>query len=99
MRELQDLEAAFPDLATPDSPTQRVGAAPLEKFRTVTHLTPMLSLANAFTEEEIREFDARLRRFLDHRRDDPLHRGTEAGRPGGEPPLRGRGADRGPHPG
>ncbi len=64
MRELQTLETQYPDLAAPDSPTRRVGAPPLEKFRTVTHLTPMLSLANAFSDEEIREFDRRCRRFL-----------------------------------
>ena len=64
MRELQALEIQYPDLASPDSPTRRVGAPPLEKFRAVTHLTPMLSLANAFSDEEIREFDRRCRRFL-----------------------------------
>ncbi len=64
MRELQALEAEFPSLAAPDSPTQRVGAPPLEKFAPVAHLTPMLSLANAFSAEEIREFDRRCRRFL-----------------------------------
>ena len=64
MRELQTLETQYPDLAAPDSPTMRVGAPPLEKFRTFTHLTPMLSLANAFSDEEIREFDRRCRRFL-----------------------------------
>lgn len=64
MRELQTLEMEFPTLAAPDSPTQRVGAPPLDKFAPVTHLTPMLSLANAFSAEEIREFDRRCRRFL-----------------------------------
>ncbi len=64
LRELTDLETAFPDLITADSPTQRVGAPPLEKFRPVTHRTPMLSLANAFSDEEIRDFDGRCRRFL-----------------------------------
>ena len=64
MRELQALEIQYPDLASPDSPTRRVGAPPLEKFRAVTHLTPMLSLANAFSDQEIREFDRRCRRFL-----------------------------------
>ena len=64
MRELQALEMEFPSLAEPDSPTQRVGAPPLDKFATVAHLTPMLSLANAFSAEEIREFDRRCRRFL-----------------------------------
>lgn len=64
MRELADLEAQFPEEATPDSPTRRVGAAPLEKFGAVAHLTAMLSLANAFSDEEIREFDRRCRRLL-----------------------------------
>jgi DNA ligase (NAD+) len=64
MRELQALEAEFPSLTSPDSPTQRVGAPPLDKFTPVAHLTPMLSLANAFSAEEIREFDRRLHRFL-----------------------------------
>jgi DNA ligase (NAD+) len=64
MQELKRQETEFPDLAAPDSPTQRVGAPPLDKFRTFTHLTPMLSLANAFSDDEIREFDRRCRRFL-----------------------------------
>ena len=64
MRELQTLEREFPSLAASDSPTQRVGAPPLDKFASVAHLTPMLSLANAFSAEEIREFDRRCRRFL-----------------------------------
>jgi len=63
-RELEELETAYPELITPDSPTQRVGAAPLEKFETVPHRQPMLSLENAFTEAEAREFEARLQRFL-----------------------------------
>ena len=64
MRELEELEKQFPHLVTPDSPTQRVGAPPLEKFAEVRHALPMLSLANAFEEEEVREFDDRLKRFL-----------------------------------
>ena len=63
-RELVELENAFPDLVTPDSPTRRVGGAPLEKFEQVTHRIPMLSLENAFTEEEIADFDDRVKRFL-----------------------------------
>jgi DNA ligase (NAD+) len=62
--ELNALEQEFPDLISPDSPTQRVGAPPLEKFGAVIHRTPMLSLANAFSDEEILEFDQRCRRFL-----------------------------------
>ncbi len=65
LRELIDLETQFPDLAAPDSPTQRVGAPPVEKFGAVIHRTPMLSLANAFSDEEIREFDRRCHRFLE----------------------------------
>ncbi len=64
MRRLSELEAQFPDLVTPDSPTQRVGAAPLAAFEEVRHSTPMLSLSNAFDEDEIREFDARVRKLL-----------------------------------
>jgi DNA ligase (NAD+) len=64
MRELADLEEQFPDVDRTASPTQRVGALPLEKFSTVTHLTPMLSLGNAFSEEEVTEFDERIKRLL-----------------------------------
>lgn len=64
MRELVELEAAYPELVTPDSPTQRVGAAPLEAFETVRHRAPMMSLANAFDRAELEAFDARVRRML-----------------------------------
>jgi len=64
MRELQELEAQHPPLVTPDSPTQRIGAAPLEAFATVSHRVPMLSLGNAFDEQELRAFDERVRRQL-----------------------------------
>ena len=64
LRELQDLEAAHPDLATPDSPTQRVGGAPLAGFRQVKHAVPMMSLDNTYSVEEMREFDARIRKAL-----------------------------------
>lgn len=63
-RELQSLEAHYPALLTLDSPTQRVGAAPLKLFAEVTHRTPMLSLNNAFSETEVRAFDARIRESL-----------------------------------
>src|SRR5438552_2094342 len=63
-RRLEALEQAHPELRTPDSPTQRVGARPLEKFATVRHRRPMLSLANVTTREEMAEFDARIRKFL-----------------------------------
>ncbi len=64
MRELVALETAFPALATPDSPTQRVGAAPAGTFGEVVHRRPMLSLGNVFAEDELRAFDARVRRGL-----------------------------------
>jgi DNA ligase (NAD+) len=64
MRELQLLEAEHPELADRDSPTQRVGGRPVESFATVTHLVPMLSLDNAYNEEELRAFDDRVRRAL-----------------------------------
>ncbi len=64
LSELTRLEADYPALITPDSPTQRVGAAPLDKFETVPHRVPMLSLENAFTEGEARDFEDRLKRFL-----------------------------------
>ncbi|RZT10107.1 DNA ligase (NAD+) [Duganella sp. CF402] len=63
--ELQQLEAAHPELALPDSPTQRVGAAPLPQFEQVTHTVPMLSLNNGFTDEDIENFDRRVREGLD----------------------------------
>jgi len=63
-RRLEELENAYPALITPDSPTQRVGGAPLEKFLQVEHAVPMLSLSNAFDEGEIIDFDARVKRGL-----------------------------------
>lgn len=64
MRELEKLEEEYPQLRTPNSPTQRVGASPLEEFEVVRHTLPMLSLANAFDESEAREFDKRVKKFL-----------------------------------
>src|SRR5208283_3716854 len=64
MRRLEALEREHPELATPDSPTQRVGAAPSEKFGVVVHRRPMMSLANAMNAEEMREFDKRVKRLL-----------------------------------
>ncbi|MFZ5647625.1 MAG: NAD-dependent DNA ligase LigA [Bacillota bacterium] len=61
MRELASLEEKYPDLAVPYSPTARVGGAPREGFVTLMHLTPMLSLGNAFDEDELRDFDRRVR--------------------------------------
>ncbi|MBY0400984.1 NAD-dependent DNA ligase LigA, partial [Myxococcota bacterium] len=63
-RELEALEAAHPELARPDSPTRRVGAPPAEGFATAPHRTPMLSLENAMNADEMRAFDARVRRLL-----------------------------------
>lgn len=64
MQELEQLEAENPDLVTIDSPTQRVSGRPAAGFATVEHAEPMLSLDNAYSEEELREFDARVRRGL-----------------------------------
>ena len=63
-RELVDLEARHPALARPDSPTQRVGAAPATAFDTVIHRVPMLSLNNAFADDEVDAFDRRVREAL-----------------------------------
>jgi len=72
MRELEEIEAAHPELITPDSPTQRVGAKPAEQFRTVEHRTPMLSLANAFGTGDLLAFDRRIKRMLDLAEEAPL---------------------------
>jgi DNA ligase (NAD+) len=64
LNELRGLEREHPDLITPDSPTQRVGAAPSGKFVKVRHAVPMLSLGNAFTAEDVAGFLDRVRRFL-----------------------------------
>ncbi|MBV9613562.1 MAG: NAD-dependent DNA ligase LigA, partial [Acidobacteriaceae bacterium] len=64
MRELRDLEEAHPQLRTPDSPTQRVGGRPREGFVKVPHSSPMLSLDNALNDQELRDFDNRVRSLL-----------------------------------
>src|SRR5512140_80735 len=64
MRELQALEAEHPSLVSADSPTQRVSGTPSERFERVVHREPMLSLGNITTDEELDEFDARVRRLL-----------------------------------
>ncbi len=64
MGALQELEKRFPKLVTPDSPTQRVAQTPLEGFGVVRHRAPMLSLDNTYSPDELREFDARVKRFL-----------------------------------
>src|SRR5437868_12622181 len=62
-KELVDLETQFPDLVTPDSPTQRVGGKPLKAFEQVAHLIPMLSLDNTYSEEDVKNFYARIHRL------------------------------------
>jgi DNA ligase (NAD+) len=64
MQELVKLEADFPDLMSQDSPTLRVGALPLDKFETIEHSIPMLSLENGFNDQDIMEFDRRIKRNL-----------------------------------
>ena len=62
MRQLTRLEKDFPEYITADSPTQRVGAKPLAQFTTARHMVPMLSLANAFLEKELIDFDRRIKK-------------------------------------
>src|SRR3954466_9716750 len=62
LHELERLEAEHPALVTPDSPTQRVAGRPIEGFEQVDHLVPMLSLDNAYNDEELRAFDERVRK-------------------------------------
>ncbi len=64
VKELKHLEKSHPDLITPDSPTQRIGEAPLTHFPTVEHKIPMLSIDNTYSQEELREFDRRIKRML-----------------------------------
>lgn len=64
MQELIELETKFPELQTPDSPTQRVGGQVLDAFKKVEHITPMLSLGNAFNEADLRDFDRRVKQGL-----------------------------------
>lgn len=69
MRRLQELESEYPRAVTPNSPTQRVGAGPQEQFESHSHAAPMLSLANAESEDQLRAFDERCKRFLGMDRD------------------------------
>src|SRR5580704_14787554 len=62
--ELLDLEKEFPELVTPESPSQRVSGEPLTEFKPVAHLSPMLSLDNTYSQEEVRNFVARVQKFL-----------------------------------
>lgn len=64
MRQLIKFEQGYPQFVTPDSPTQRVGAKPLEQFMTAQHLSPMLSLSNAFSEQELLDFDQRIKKNI-----------------------------------
>lgn len=64
LKQLGDLEAQHPELKTPDSPTQRVGGAPIESFQSLRHAIRMLSIDNTYTEAEIRDFDTRVRKAL-----------------------------------
>lgn len=63
-REVREIETEFPDLLTEDSPTQRVGGAPIDEFKKVNHKVPQWSFGNAFSDEEMREFDLRIKRML-----------------------------------
>ena len=64
LKELEALESKYPDFALPDSPTQRVGGEPVKSFRTVTHRYPFLSLSNTYSEAELKDFDARVRKAI-----------------------------------
>jgi len=64
LKELEKLESEFPGLVTPDSPTQRVGGEPSEGFETVEHMVPMLSLANTYNFDELRDFDERVKKYV-----------------------------------
>ncbi|MGH7225821.1 MAG: NAD-dependent DNA ligase LigA, partial [Gemmataceae bacterium] len=64
LKELEELEAVHPELITPDSPTRRVGGQPITAFKTVHHRVPMLSIGKAFSADELREFDGRVRKAL-----------------------------------
>jgi DNA ligase (NAD+) len=78
LNELREIEREHPELLTPDSPTQRVGGRPLEKFAPVRHLQPMLSLANARNEDELRAWEARVRKLAAAQdRDGPIEYVTE----------------------
>jgi len=65
LKKLERIESEFPDLITPESPTQRIGEEPLDHFDTISHLTPMLSLANTYNDDELRDFDKRIKKKFD----------------------------------
>ncbi len=81
LEELQQIEKAHPELITPDSPTQRVGGAPIDQFRTVRHRVPMLSIDNTYNADEVREWDRTTRKLLGGE-EIALHRRTQDRRRG-----------------
>ena len=86
LRELQDLEHRHPEFADPNSPTQRVGNRPASGFRELAHSVPMLSLANAFSDDEIEDFAGRIAKETGD--DNPgILRRTETRRPGHQSAL------------
>ena len=87
MRELRALEEAQPELVTPDSPTQRAGSDLAEEFGKVPHSAPVLSLANAFDEEDLRAWEQRNLRLLPEGDLIGLHARAQAGRPQHRPDL------------
>ncbi len=90
MNQLKALEAEHPDLLTPDSPTQRVGGKPADGFAKVPHSRPMLSLDNAYNEDELRDWDDRVRNALGPPPSHPLRLRAQTRRPLPRPPLRPR---------
>lgn len=64
-KELQDIEHAYPELQTQDSPTKRVGGQPLKEFKQFKHIIPMLSLSNTYTNQELLDFDRKVQQGLD----------------------------------
>lgn len=71
-KELFDLEEKYPEFITPDSPTQRIGGEPLDKFEKVTHIEPMLSLNDAFTEEDVRDWIKRISKLIDEKEESEI---------------------------
>jgi DNA ligase (NAD+) len=76
-KELESLELQFPSLKRADSPTQRVGAQPMDKFKKIKHRAPLLSLANAFSEQEFLDFDERMHQWLDLKREQKIEYNCE----------------------
>ena len=97
-RRLLELEERW-NYVLPESPTQRVGAPPAERFRKIAHAQPMLSLENAFSYDELREFDKRVKRLLKTDGRDRLHGGAQVRRPRHRADLQGRPARRRVHEG